>query len=630
MSRTCPHCSSSEIDEDPSRGDATCMGCGMVLEESRIVSDVQFQETGSGAHEVIGQFVSQDKAGTGGNGQPKTESREVTYFKGKKLIQEIASQLRINQHCINTAYNFFKLCVNSNYTRGRVRAHVVVACLYMTCRLENTSHLLLDFSDVTQVNVFDLGRTLNFLSRSLKINLPTTDPCLYVLRFAIMLDFGDKQRDVVSLATRIVQRMKRDWMATGRRPTGICGAAHCFWRHELSMSIEQFRIFETVVRKRLDEFANTASGNLTIDEFNVVDLEDCADPPAYQEARLRRLRDSKRQEEEMQADQVTQEFENIHEAIESALRDKMKRSSYGATLIGQSRDISVPELQEAQVQIQSEIIDEIYSVAENGNAHNEQSPFQEQVNYGPTLQSLGLARQDHPASSSVLNSQPTTSQYQQESLIDDGDELKFDDLDEDELDAYILSEQESKMKTDLWMVRNGQHMEEMEKKRQAKLEEEEKERANPKKKRRVIHKQPINAANVNEAMLQVIQEKHLSNKINYDILKELDSDKPFSLRSPERSTKLPSPVKMQTIAQPIDQKPPRAVSPIKKPVLQPVQQPMEATTATEFIKPASPVKQPQSQEVTPTIQPKLADTAKTKTQSRYKHRAMPMAMRAKK
>lgn len=82
MSRTCPYCSSSEIDEDPSRrlfwsfvdfidnilgGDATCMGCGMVLEESRIVSDVQFQETGGGAHEVIGKILWRNfKCSSGG------------------------------------------------------------------------------------------------------------------------------------------------------------------------------------------------------------------------------------------------------------------------------------------------------------------------------------------------------------------------------------------------------------------------------------------------------------------------------------------------------------------------------------------------------------------------------------
>ena len=56
MGRTCPHCNSSEIEEDSARGDATCTACGMVLEESNIVSDVQFQEKGGGGFEMVGKW----------------------------------------------------------------------------------------------------------------------------------------------------------------------------------------------------------------------------------------------------------------------------------------------------------------------------------------------------------------------------------------------------------------------------------------------------------------------------------------------------------------------------------------------------------------------------------------------
>nr|CAD2181712.1 unnamed protein product [Meloidogyne enterolobii] len=76
----------------------------------------------------------------------------------------------INFALINIVLNLHWLFQNVCYqklTRGRLRSHVVVACLYMACRSENTSHLLLDFSDATQINIFDLGRTLGFLSRSL-------------------------------------------------------------------------------------------------------------------------------------------------------------------------------------------------------------------------------------------------------------------------------------------------------------------------------------------------------------------------------------------------------------------------------------------------------------------------------
>ncbi|KAI6194819.1 BRF1 protein [Aphelenchoides besseyi] len=543
MGRTCPHCNSSEIDEDPSRGDATCMNCGTVLEESRIVSDVQFQESGSGGHEMIGQFVSNDRSLpngiSGSNGMAKPESREVTYYKGKKLIQEIASQLRINQHCVNTAYNFFKMCVSRNFTRGRVRAHVVAACLYMTCRLENTSHLLLDFSDVTQVNVFDLGRTLNFLTRSLKINLPTTDPCLYVLRFAILLEFGDKQKEVVTFATRIVQRMKRDWMSTGRRPTGICGAALLLAARAFNINrsigdiVRVVHISETVVRKRIDEFTSTPSGSLTIDEFNIVDLEESEDPPAFQ-ASKRRYRESKRIEEEMQADQAVKEVGDIQKEVEEALKQKMKRSPYAKLVSGIGND---SDLNEAADVIRGEIIDSVYQMAEDGTSETTNDEMEQPhsmshqaQHFGPTLTSLGIASQT--SASNNIDSTITNS------AIEEKGELDLEGIDDEEIDSYILSNEESKVKSELWLQRNGAVMQDIEKRQKLKQEQEEKDKVNPKSKRKLAKKVPINAANHNEAMLQVIQEKKLSNKINYEFLKELESHTQLTI--PAALTEIPN------------------------------------------------------------------------------------------
>lgn len=52
----------------------------------------------------------------------------------------------------------------------------------------------------------------------------SADPCLYIPRFAHLLEFGDKNHEVSMTALRLLQRMKRDWMHTGRRPSGLCGA----------------------------------------------------------------------------------------------------------------------------------------------------------------------------------------------------------------------------------------------------------------------------------------------------------------------------------------------------------------------------------------------------------------------
>lgn len=75
-----------------------------------------------------------------------------------------------------------------------------------------------------QVNVFTLGATFLKLCRILNLTLPHVDPSLYISRFAVALDFGDYTQRVAQDAVRIAQRMDRDWITSGRRPAGICGA----------------------------------------------------------------------------------------------------------------------------------------------------------------------------------------------------------------------------------------------------------------------------------------------------------------------------------------------------------------------------------------------------------------------
>uniref|UniRef100_K1PRX8 B-related factor 1 n=1 Tax=Magallana gigas TaxID=29159 RepID=K1PRX8_MAGGI len=206
----CTHCGCTEIDKDPARGDAVCTNCGSVLEDQIIVSEIQFEEHATGASSVIGQFVSTDgsKSHSLGISFPhgmKKESRTVTFDNGRKRIQQLGVQLKLNQHCIDTAFNFFKMAVNRRMTQGRKTTHVIAACLYI-------------------INVYSLGKTYLQLSRALCINIPAIDPCLYIPRFAHKLEFGEKTHEVSMTALRLVSRMKRDWMHTGRRPSGLCGA----------------------------------------------------------------------------------------------------------------------------------------------------------------------------------------------------------------------------------------------------------------------------------------------------------------------------------------------------------------------------------------------------------------------
>ena len=58
----CSQCGGTDIEYDQARGDAVCTGCGSVLEDNIIVSEVTFVEQSSGSSSVIGQFVSAEGA----------------------------------------------------------------------------------------------------------------------------------------------------------------------------------------------------------------------------------------------------------------------------------------------------------------------------------------------------------------------------------------------------------------------------------------------------------------------------------------------------------------------------------------------------------------------------------------
>lgn len=129
---------------------------------------------------------------------------------------------------VEHALHLFNIAVKNNFIQGRHLDEVCAACLYIISRINKTPHMLIDFADVLQINVYVLGSVYLKLKNILDENvsgLKVIDPSLYIHRFAEKLDFGDKKHLVAMTALRLVSRMKRDWITRGRRPTGICAAA---------------------------------------------------------------------------------------------------------------------------------------------------------------------------------------------------------------------------------------------------------------------------------------------------------------------------------------------------------------------------------------------------------------------
>ncbi|XP_036286223.1 transcription factor IIIB 90 kDa subunit isoform X2 [Pipistrellus kuhlii] len=545
--RVCRGCGGTDIELDAARGDAVCTGCGSVLEDNIIVSEVQFVENSGGGSSAVGQFVSLDGAGKapslGGGFHVNLgkESRAQTLQNGRRQIHHLGSQLQLNQHCLDTAFNFFKMAVSKHLTRGRKMTHVIAACLYLVCRTEGTPHMLLDLSDLLQVNVYVLGKTFLLLARELCINAPAIDPCLYIPRFAHLLEFGEKNHEVSMTALRLLQRMKRDWMHTGRRPSGLCGAAllvaarmHDF-RRTVKEVISVVKVCESTLRKRLTEFEDTPTSQLTVDEFMKIDLEEECDPPSYT-AGQRKLRAKQleqvlsRKLEEVEGeissyqDEIETELENSRPKAKGALaslaRDGAAEDST-ASLFGEE-DAEDEELEAAASHLNKDFYRELLGGGVAGGAEATGSPSGS--GQPPALESL-LGPLPTAASLGISDSirECISSQSQEPNASGDG-ELDLSGIDDLEIDRYILNEAEARVKAELWMRENAEYLREQREKEARIAKEKElgiyKEQ---KPKKPCKRKEPIQASTAGEAIEKMLEQKRISSKINYSVLRDLDS-----------------------------------------------------------------------------------------------------------
>jgi transcription factor IIIB subunit 2 len=308
---------------------------------------------------------------------------------------------------------------------------------------------------------------------------------LFIPRFAQKLDFGEKTHDVTLTALRLVQRMNRDWMATGRRPSGLCGAALLVsarmydFHRTLDDIVKVVKIGKTTLRKRMLEFEDTPSSNLTVDEFHTIDLEEEHDPPAY--TRSRRFAKIKQIEEMTNIQEIEKEIMQLQENIEAALQDLhkprgimakySKLSEFEAEILGPNKDLTNidTEIKEAEEFLSEDQINLIRSIVtdpvieattSSKTVNGETTTNDKWNNLRPTLRSLGLVRETGATTSNVTseNDEDSDDFSDEDEDLDDDDDLDDED-DENGLDEdYDLNEDDNDDTLDLLTIRKRKRM----------------------------------------------------------------------------------------------------------------------------------------------------------------------------
>lgn len=480
----CGVCGDSAVEYDSYRGATVCTRCGEVLEEGRVVTELSFSQSGDGRASVSGQRVAgYSLGGTGGDrlgafwnssgvaisGQA---ALSTTLQRGGMRVEWIGQRLGLRNHVIDEGKRMFQLAAQRNFTTGRKTSHVAAACMYIVCRRDREPYLLLDFADALHTSVRELGQIYMKLVRLLNLDkvldIPVVDPSLFMERFSQRLDLGIKGSQLVShTAARLIQAMSRHWICTGRRPTGLCGAAlliackyHGFERSP-SFLAEIVRIGEVTIRKRLVELQQTPTASLTVEQFESIQ------------------------------DQTVENDESFVGSLPPCLiRNREKERKMYLKGITNNK---TPILPLTDVCAESPSGDQIQAVADQ------------------LMLSLGGSE----GVSAILQADDEDGE-----LVED-----FSDFSQSEdLDSYILTEEESAAKSAIWHEWNKNFLEEWamrdEKKRQAAAETA----VEGKKKRKpALLENKISHESASQATQEVIEKKakSLVKKVNADIIDSL-------------------------------------------------------------------------------------------------------------
>lgn len=430
-------------------------------------------------------------------------NHELAVQKGMTTLSRIADQLQLSTQIQEAGRRMYTLAVQMAFNQGRASRFVASACLYVVCRRNRSPHLLIDFSDVLQSPVKNLGRIYMKLQRRLvgadpafssaagagTIEVPIVDPSVFIERFSRRLEFGGMQRKVQNTAMRLIQCMHRDWICTGRRPNGLCGAAllvaayyHGFKCSAKDVS-EVVRMGEATIRQRLYEMQETPIAKMSQPRFeqDVLGTDDGRGPevPRALPPCLRRSR----REEELAA-LKDKDPDALLDRERLALKDFVAMPPPGMPAKGKKRLRSIPDAQcltdsDAAPGPQS-VIDK-YTTREpsSGDITHIAEDIAQQCHivgilgadgqdtpdWGAAAERIQNLEQDKPefAELPLAQRNPEASGEAEAALSEKGstaEEETLSDVDDDEIDTLLLASEEQQHKSDIWHEVNKDYLEE--------------------------------------------------------------------------------------------------------------------------------------------------------------------------
>jgi transcription initiation factor TFIIB len=252
----CPECGNNNIISDDARGEIVCNVCGLVLGQRIIDSGPEWRAFSSeeankkvrvgapttltlhdkGLSTMIG-WKNKDAFGKSISPKMKAEvyrlrkwhvrtrtnksiDRNLAYAMNE--LDRFSSQLNLSKDIKESAAHVYRKMAIKNLIRGRSIEAMLIASIYLSCRMNHIPKTLDDFLEFAMVDKKKIARCYRLIISELKINIGVSSPITFIPRFCASLNLSGRTQN---RAAELLKLAKKYNITAGKAPTGLAGAA---------------------------------------------------------------------------------------------------------------------------------------------------------------------------------------------------------------------------------------------------------------------------------------------------------------------------------------------------------------------------------------------------------------------
>ena len=253
---SCPECGNKNLVSDDARGEIVCMVCGLVVGQRLIDTGPEWRAFSSeeanrkvrvgapttltlhdkGLSTMIGW---KNKDAFGKNISPKMKAevyrlrkwhvrtrtnksidRNLAYAMNE--LDRFSSQLNLSRDLKESAAHIYRKMAHKNLIRGRSIEAMLIASIYLSCKLNQVPKTLDDFLEFALVDKKKIARCYRLILQELKLNINVPSPITFVPRFCAELNLSGRTQN---RAAELLKLAKKYRITAGKAPTGLAGAA---------------------------------------------------------------------------------------------------------------------------------------------------------------------------------------------------------------------------------------------------------------------------------------------------------------------------------------------------------------------------------------------------------------------